>query len=73
MNMDKVRLGIIGVGNMGTSHAQNVTAGKVPHMELTALCDVAEVRKNYCKETYPDIAFFDTSESLSAADLLTLC
>lgn len=70
MNVDKVRLGIIGVGNMGTSHAQNVTAGKVPHMELTALCDVADVRKNYCKETYPDIAFFDTSEELIRSGLV---
>lgn len=37
--MKKVRIGIIGVGNMGTAHAQNIVDGKVAGMELTALCD----------------------------------
>ncbi len=34
-----VRLGIVGVGNMGTSHARSLLEGKVPRMELAALCD----------------------------------
>ena len=28
--MDKVRLGIIGIGNMGSSHAKNIFEGKTP-------------------------------------------
>ena len=32
--MDKVRLGVIGYGNMGTDHCRNVYSGKVPGMEL---------------------------------------
>ena len=34
--MEKVRLGIIGIGSMGTGHAGNVLKGMVPDMELTA-------------------------------------
>ncbi len=34
-----VRLGIIGVGSMGSAHARAVVEGKVPGLELTALCD----------------------------------
>ena len=26
--MDKVRIGIIGIGNMGSAHAMNLAAGK---------------------------------------------
>lgn len=37
--MKNVRLGIVGIGNMGSSHATNVLAGKVKGMELTAICD----------------------------------
>ena len=37
--MDKVRLGIIGIGNIGTSHAANVAKGEVPEMELTAVAE----------------------------------
>lgn len=35
--MDKVRIGIIGVGNMGTSHITSVQ--NIPQAELAAICD----------------------------------
>ena len=34
--MEKVRLGIIGIGNMGSGHANSIVEGKVPGMELLA-------------------------------------
>jgi predicted dehydrogenase len=36
--MTKVRLGIIGMGNMGKHHADYLLAGKVNRCELTAVC-----------------------------------
>jgi predicted dehydrogenase len=41
---NKVRLGVIGVGNMGTAHADTVVGGKVKRCEITALCDVNPAR-----------------------------
>ncbi|MBQ6809112.1 MAG: Gfo/Idh/MocA family oxidoreductase [Clostridia bacterium] len=38
--MQKVRLGLIGLGNMGTSHINNYLAGKNPKIEITAICDI---------------------------------
>ncbi|WP_368658305.1 hypothetical protein AB3Z07_01435 [Metabacillus halosaccharovorans] len=38
--MDKVRIGIIGMGGMGTNHANSLIADKVPNAELTAVCDI---------------------------------
>ncbi len=38
--MKKVRLGIIGIGGMGGSHARYIQAGDVPRCELTAVCDI---------------------------------
>lgn len=37
--MKEVRLAIIGLGNMGKAHAQNILAGKVPRLRLAAVCD----------------------------------
>jgi len=34
-----LRLGIIGLGNMGMTHAANIRAGKVPRLELAAAAD----------------------------------
>ena len=52
--MDKVRLGIIGIGNMGSSHAKNIIEGKTPDIELTAVADRKEDRRKWAKETLPE-------------------
>jgi predicted dehydrogenase len=37
--METVRLGIVGLGNMGKAHLANIRAGKVPGMRVTAMCE----------------------------------
>ena len=43
----EVRLGVIGLGNMGAAHARMVLEGKVPRMRLTAVCDVDASRLSF--------------------------
>ena len=40
--MEKVRFGIIGVGNMGCSHAKTFLKGEVQNGVLTAICDLKQ-------------------------------
>lgn len=68
--MDKVRFGIVGLGNMGTTHAKNVYGGKVPKMELAAICDIAEGRRNYAKENFKDVPVFDDAEAMFESGLV---
>lgn len=70
--LKEVRVGIVGCGNMGSSHAGNIYKGLVPGMKLTALCDIAEGRKKVMTEKYPDVAFFDTSAELIRSGLVDL-
>ncbi|WP_101842755.1 Gfo/Idh/MocA family protein [Halobacillus sp. Marseille-P3879] len=42
--MSKVRIGIIGMGNMGTSHAAYLLNGEIDGAELTAVMDVRKER-----------------------------
>ena len=67
--MEQVRVGIIGIGNMGSTHAANVSAGKIPGMVLTALCDIAPARREFLKEKYPDIPVFENSDELIKSGL----
>lgn len=67
--MDKVRLGIIGYGNMGTDHCRNVKSGKIPGMELTAICDIADARAAAAEKAYPDITVFDSATKLFKSGL----
>ncbi|MBI5832826.1 MAG: Gfo/Idh/MocA family oxidoreductase [Armatimonadetes bacterium] len=58
--MDKVRIGIVGLGGMGSGHASYLTRGDVPNAELTAVCDVASSRLDYAKSQWGDaVARYD--------------
>lgn len=70
--MEKVKLGVIGYGNMGTVHCRNVAAGTVPNMELTAICDVEESRRNVAKENHAEVAIFDNATELYKSGLCNL-
>jgi predicted dehydrogenase len=37
--METVRLGIVGLGNMGKAHLGNIRAGKVPGLKVTCVCE----------------------------------
>ncbi|MBE7011223.1 MAG: Gfo/Idh/MocA family oxidoreductase [Ruminococcaceae bacterium] len=67
--MEKVRLGIVGYGNMGTTHAKNVNDGQVKNMTLTALCDISEARREKAKENHPEIGIFDNAEEMYKSGL----
>ena len=68
--MKKTKIGIIGMGNMGTSHAGRIIAGEVPHMELGAVCDIDPAKKALCDEKYPGIPFFGTAEEMMKSGLV---
>lgn len=68
--MDKVRLGIIGIGNMGSGHLKNILEGKVPEMEVTAVADRQEGRRAWAKENLPEsVVIFEEGTDLIAADV----
>ena len=39
--MEKVKYGIVGLGNMGRAHRENIIKGNVTGVDLTAICDVS--------------------------------
>ncbi len=38
--MEHVRIGIVGLGNMGRTHRMNIMDGKVKRLKVTAICDM---------------------------------
>lgn len=63
--MDKVRFGVIGLGNMGSSHVQNLFGGKVPGAVLTAVCDVKPARLDWARGICGDsVSYFENSHDL---------
>ena len=69
-NMNKVRIGIVGIGNMGSSHATKLHEGKVENGELVAVCDVKHERLTWAKDTFgEDLATFSTIEEIIESGL----
>ena len=60
--MGTVRFGIIGCGNIGTTHARNLTEGKVKDGVLSCVCDKNPKKLEIFKEKYGDtIKYFSTA------------
>ena len=59
-NMKQVRFGIVGIGQMGGSHAEWLAGGKVENAVLAAVCDVNPQKKEWAVEKLPqDVKFYD--------------
>lgn len=56
--MASVKLGIVGIGNMGSAHAANIAAGRIKGMRLAAVCDTDEAKKSWAGEHLPGVPFF---------------
>lgn len=69
--MGKIRLGVIGVGNMGRSHCKNIKDGKCPEIELVAIADSNPKRIQAMKdEGYEEVAFYSNAEEMMDSGLI---
>ena len=62
--MNCVKLGVIGVGNMGTGHLENFLQGLCPEIQVTAAADRRESRRAWFTEHFPEAAVFSEGEEL---------
>jgi len=62
----QAKVGVIGVGNMGSAHVTCVATGQIKGMTLTAVCDIVPEKLEYCKQTFPGIRTYDNWRNLLA-------
>ena len=63
--MDKIRMGIVGFGNMGKNHARMILRGETPEIELAAIADHREVARVAASEIVPDsVKIFSSAEEM---------
>jgi len=60
-----VKIAIIGIGNMGTIHAQRIFAGVIDGLELTCICDISAKRLDWAKAEFGGkVKLFASSDDL---------
>ncbi len=66
--MGKIRFGILGCGNIGTTHSKNLNEGKVKDGVLSAVCDKNPKKLDIFREKYGDtIKYYSSAEELFAS------
>lgn len=58
---DKIHIGIIGFGNMGTNHFNNIMKGKCPEVEVAAIADINPERLDAAKKAFEEYSANDSS------------
>ena len=65
--MKKIRLGIIGLGNMGTGHLNNILEENCPDFIVSAIADINPERLEFAKEKIEGVAtFLDADEMINS-------
>ena len=71
---DNVKLGIIGVGNIGTSHAKKVLEGKCPDISLVAVADKNAKRLDLFRENVTtEVACFQSAIEMLDSGIIDAC
>ena len=64
--MANLRLGIVGIGNMGSSHLREILAGKISRLEVSAICDTNHDRL----AKFPQVKGFSESAAMIRSGLI---
>ncbi len=72
---EKIRLGIIGIGNQGSTYARRlVLENWVPEIQVTAIADMNPDRLRWAREKLsPDIALFEDAMAMLDSGLIDAC
>lgn len=63
--MDDLRIGVVGLGNMGSVHAAVLNDGKVPGAILTAVCDINPSKQAWTDDSLDtQVAFFSDAQTM---------
>ncbi len=66
--MSKLKMGVIGLGNMGSEHCRLILSDRAVDMELCCVADLREERRLWAKNTLPEhVAVYTDGRELIAA------
>ena len=72
--MEKIKLGILGIGNQGSTYSKKILDGQCPEVELVAICDRNPKRIAWGKENLDaPITYFENAEEMLDSGLINAC
>ncbi len=68
--MSSIRVGVVGIGNIGFAHANSIANGEISGLKLIAVCDIDETKTTSFSEKHKEIQMFSDYEKMLSADIL---
>jgi len=68
--MDTVRVGVIGIGNIGSAHAVSIFSGNIKGLQLAAVCDIDAAKRYWAHENLPNIPIFEQYTDMLNSELI---
>ncbi len=68
--MNDVRVGVIGIGNMGSVHARNIFSGLIKGLRLSAVCDTDSNKLNWAEEQLSGVPCYSDYRELIVSGLV---
>ena len=62
--MEFVKVGIVGLGNIGSVHAKSIFQNKIKGLKLTAVCDIEQSCIEWAKENFEGITCYSSYEDM---------
>ena len=62
--MRKVKMGIVGIGGIGTSYGGQMLSGKTPEISLQAVSTRNPERQAWIRENWPGVTVYGTAKEL---------
>jgi len=72
--MEKIRVGILGVGNQGSMYAKKILSGECPEFELVSVADKNPARLQWIKENFTDkLNFYASLDEMLDSGTIDAC
>lgn len=68
--MQELKIGIVGIGNMGFTHARNIFDGKIKGLRLTAVCDIDPMKQKRAETELSGTAVFSDYTAMICSGLV---
>ena len=67
--MNGIKIGIVGIGNMGSAHLHCIYNNEIEGMSVTAVCDIDNERLTAIKNTYNNLELFNNYSDMLETDI----
>ena len=68
--MNELKIGIVGIGNMGSAHAKSILNQNIKNLSLGAVCDISPQKLSWASEHLPGVPQFTSYQEMINSGLI---